>query len=160
RMAIEIRVLDVQETPHMDVAYAALVVEVLKLFCAEQWLDTQGMNRWPTADLAKLLKLTERDAETASLGSRSYLAAFGFRSSGTELEGLWEHLIETVSARASIDVATGRLLEHYLRHGTLATRISQAVGLAPARTQIAQVYEHLCAALADSVPYAPPPDPR
>ena len=30
RMAIEIRVLDVQETPAMDVAYAALIVEVLK----------------------------------------------------------------------------------------------------------------------------------
>ena len=31
RSAIEIRVLDVQETPLMDVAYAALIVEVLKL---------------------------------------------------------------------------------------------------------------------------------
>jgi hypothetical protein len=160
RMAIEIRVLDVQETPFMDVAYAALIVEVLKLLCAEQWLDVHGMNRWPTADLAKLLELTERDAETASLGSKPYLAALGFRGSGTDLKGLWEHLIETVSARASIDVATGRLLEHYLRHGTLATRISRAVGLAPARAKIARVYEHLCEALAESAPYAPPPDPR
>ena len=44
RMAIEIRVLDVQETPVMDVAYAALIVEVLKLLCAEEWLDRAGMN--------------------------------------------------------------------------------------------------------------------
>ena len=160
RMAIEIRVLDVQETPLMDVAYAALIVEVLKLLCAEQWLDTQGMNRWPTADLARLLELTARDAETAALGSRSYLAAFGLRGSGTDLKGLWAHLVETVSARASIDVATGRLLEHYLRHGTLAARISRAVGLAPTRDRISRVYERLCEALADSVPYAPPPHPR
>jgi hypothetical protein len=160
RMAIEIRVLDVQETPLMDVAYAALIVEVLKLLCAEQWLDVRGMNRWHTAELAKLLELTQRDGETASLGHKSYLAALGFRGSGTELMGLWEHLIETVSARAPLDVATGRLLEHYLRHGTLATRISQAVGLAPTRAKIARVYEHLCEALAESTPYAPPPDPR
>jgi hypothetical protein len=74
--------------------------------------------------------------------------------------GLWEHLIETVSARAPLDVATGRLLEHYLRHGTLATRNSQAVGLAPTRAKIARGYENLCEALAESTPYAPPPDPR
>jgi hypothetical protein len=160
RMAIEIRVLDVQETPLMDVAYAALIVEVLKLLCAEQWLDTEGMNRWRTADLAKLLELTERDGETASLGNKSYLAALGFRGSGTELMGLWEHLVEAVSARAPLDVATGRLLEHYLRHGTLATRISKAVGLAPTRAKIARIYEQLCEALAEGTPYAPPPDPR
>src|SRR5690348_7729339 len=39
RSSVEIRVLDMQETPKMDVAYAALIVEVLKLLCAEQWLD-------------------------------------------------------------------------------------------------------------------------
>src|SRR5690606_9991611 len=71
RMAIEIRVLDVQETPAMDVAFAALIVEVLELLCAEQWLDAAGMNRWSTADLSKLLDLTARDAETASLNSKS-----------------------------------------------------------------------------------------
>jgi hypothetical protein len=68
RMAIEIRVLDVQETPLMDVAYAALIVEVLKLLCAEQWLDVRGMNRWHTAELATLLALTPRAGATASLG--------------------------------------------------------------------------------------------
>ena len=36
RMAIEIRVLDVQETPLMDVAYAALIVDVLKFLCDER----------------------------------------------------------------------------------------------------------------------------
>ena len=51
RMAIEIRVLDVQETPLMDVAYAALIVEVLKLLCTEEWLDGEGMNRWRTEEL-------------------------------------------------------------------------------------------------------------
>ncbi len=56
RMAIEIRVLDVQETPLMDVAYAALIVEVLRLLTTEQWLDSRGMNEWGTAELGKLLQ--------------------------------------------------------------------------------------------------------
>jgi carboxylate-amine ligase len=157
RMAIEIRVCDVQETPFMDVAYAALIVEVLKILCAEQWIDRDGMNRWSTADLGKLLMLTERQAEGAGIGDRRFLAALGFPGGSTDLKGLWEHLIETVSARGSLDAATGRRLEHYLRHGSLATRISKAVGLAPSRTTLTKVYEQLCEALADGTPFAPPP---
>jgi carboxylate-amine ligase len=157
RMAIEIRVLDVQETPAMDVAYAALIVEVLKLLCTEQWLDVAGMNARRTAELGTLLTLAARRGEAASVGDRSYLRAFGYRGSYTELKDLWEHLIETVGKRGSLDVETGRLLEHYLRHGTLATRIGKAVGLLPARAKIARVYEELCEALAEGRPFAPPP---
>jgi len=157
RMAIEIRVLDVQETPLMDVAYAALIVEVLKLLCAEQWLDREGMNRWRTEDLGELLTLTERQGEGTAVGDKRYLAAFGLRSSGMELKGLWEHLVEVVSALGAIDLATGRLLEHYLRHGTLATRIGKAVGLLPSRAKLKWVYEALSEALASGAPFAPAP---
>ena len=108
RMAIEIRVLDVQETPLMDVAYATLIVEVLKLMCADQWLDMAGMNRWRTEPLATLLDLAARQGERAGIGDKRYLAAFGYRGSGAELKGLWEHLIETVSARGSLPADTGR----------------------------------------------------
>jgi hypothetical protein len=156
RMAIEIRVLDVQETPAMDVAHATLIVEVLKLLCAEQWLDVAGMNARRTAELGTLLQLAARQGEGTGVGDKGYLAAFGYRGSATELKGLWEHLIETVGKRGSLGVETGRLLEHYLRHGTLATRIGKAVGLLPARAQIARVYEDLCEALAEGRPFAPP----
>jgi hypothetical protein len=160
RMAIEIRVLDVQETPVMDVAYATLIVEVLKLLCAEQWIDAAGMNRRRTEELGELLTLAARQGEAAGIADKRYLSAFGFRGSSTDLEGLWEHLIETVSACGSLASETGRLLEHYLRHGTLATRIGRAVGLLPTRIKLERVYEDLCEALADSTPFAPPPSTR
>ena len=159
RNAIEIRVLDVQETPLMDVAYAALIVEVLKMLCAEQWLDRARMDAWPTSELGKLLRLCERRAEGTGIDDKRYLAAFGFRGSATELKGLWEHLVEVVSSRGSLDAATGRLLEHYLRHGSLATRIGKAVGLLPSRAKIKRVYEELCESLAAGAPFAPPAAP-
>ena len=139
----------------MDVAYAALIVEILKLLCTEQWIDRDGMNAWRTEDLGKLLKLTERQGEGTAVGDKRYLAGLGLRSSGVELKTLWEHLIETVSARGALDAATGRLLEHYLRHGTLATRIGKAVGLAPSRAKLKKVYEALAEALASGTPFAP-----
>jgi hypothetical protein len=156
RMAIEIRAMDVQETPLMDVAYAALVAEVLKLLCNERWADRRSLDAWHTGELGKLLKLTERQAEATGIADRRYLRALGFRGSSTELKGLWGHLFDAVSAHGSIDHETGRLLEHYLRHGTLATRITKAVGLLPTRTRIARVYERLCEALASGTPFAAP----
>jgi gamma-glutamyl:cysteine ligase YbdK (ATP-grasp superfamily) len=160
RMAIEIRVLDVQETPLMDVAYAALIVEVLKLLCEERWADRRSLDQWHETELGKLLKLAERRGEDAGVNDRRYLRAFGFRGSSTDLFGLWEHLVEAVSARATLDVATGRLLEHYLRHGSLATRITKAAGLLPTHAKIARVYEELCEALASGEPFAPPAPPQ
>jgi hypothetical protein len=128
RMVVATRVLDVQEAPAMDVALTALIVEVLKLLCSEQWLDTAGMNRRGTKELGRLLDLAARQGERLGVADRPYLQAFGFRGSATELKGLWEHLIETVSARGSLTPDNGRRLEHYLRHGTLATRIGKPSG--------------------------------
>jgi hypothetical protein len=140
----------------MDVAFAALIVEILRLLCGEQWLDRGGLNGWRTEELGKLLKLTERQGEGTAINDKRYLAAFGLRSSGVELKQLWEHLVEAVSARGALDAGTGRLLEHYLRHGTLATRIGKAVGLAPTRAKLKKVYEALSEALASGTPFAPP----
>jgi gamma-glutamyl:cysteine ligase YbdK (ATP-grasp superfamily) len=159
RMAIEIRVMDVQETPFMDVAYAALVAEVLKFLCDERWADRRALDAWHTGELGKLLELTERQAETTGIGDRRYLRALGFRGGSTELKGLWEHLLDAVSAHGTIDYETGRLLEHYMRYGTLATRIAKTVGLLPTRARIARVYEELCDALASGTPFTPTPPP-
>ena len=58
----------------VDVAYVLLIVEVLKLLCDEQWSDLPALGSWRTADLATLLKLTERRAEDAAIAERRYLA--------------------------------------------------------------------------------------
>jgi glutamate---cysteine ligase / carboxylate-amine ligase len=155
RMTIEIRVLDVQECPAMDVAYAALIVEVLKLLCAEQWCDLRALQSWSTTYLGELLKLTERTAEDAAIGDRKYLAALGMRGGSTIGRKLWEHLVDAVSARGSLDDTTERMLEHYLRHGSLATRIGDAVGLVPGRARLRDVYAELCESLAANSPFTP-----
>jgi len=156
RMAIEIRVLDVQETPLMDVAYAALIVEVLRFLCEERWASSRSLDKWHETELGKLLKLAERQAEGAGISERRYLSAFGFRGSSTDLMGLWAHLVDAVSARGALDLATGRLIEHYLRHGSLATRITKAAGLLPTHAKIKRIYEELCEALASGTPFAAP----
>ena len=160
RMAIEIRVLDVQETPLMDVAYAALIVDVLKVLCEERWADRRALDKWHTNELGALLELTQRRAEGAGITERRFLGALGFKGSSTDVKGLWAHLIDVAAARGTLDADTERLLEHYLRHGSLASRIAKAVGPMAAKARIKRVYEELCESLAGGVPFAPPPQPR
>jgi carboxylate-amine ligase len=156
RMTVEIRVLDVQETPLMDVAYAALIVEVLKMLCEERWADRRSLDEWQTRELGALLELCERRGEEAGITERRFLSALGFKGGSTDVKGLWVHLIGAVGARGALDHDTERLLEHYLRHGSLATRITKAIGVLPTRARIKRVYEQLCDALAGGEPFAPP----
>ena len=156
RMSIEIRVLDIQETPQVDVAYVAVIVEILKLLCAEEWCDTPSLLGWRTETLAQLLDLAARQAETAEIGESRYLRALGFRGGSASLHELWEHLIDAASSRGTLDDVTGRMLEHYLRYGSLATSICKVLGPVPLRAAIGNVYAKLCEALAEGRPFAPP----
>jgi gamma-glutamyl:cysteine ligase YbdK (ATP-grasp superfamily) len=154
RMTIEIRVLDIQECPAADVALVGVIVDTLKSLCEERWADLRSTCAWPTRALARLLRLAERSAEQAEVGDSRYLEAFGMRRSFTTLAGLWEHLIESAAARGAIGERDGRILEHYLRRGTLATRIAEALGAEPKRADLLRVYGRLCESLAAGTPFA------
>ncbi|HEX7080524.1 MAG TPA: glutamate-cysteine ligase family protein [Gammaproteobacteria bacterium] len=156
RMAIEIRVLDVQECPAVDVAYAAVIAATLKSLCEERWTDLASLQRWETRPLAQLLDRVTRDAEDAEIGDRRYLAALGLPRAGERLAKVWEHLIDTAAADGALGAADERVLEHYLRHGTLATRIRRALGtIVPSRADLERVYRDLCDALAAGRPFGP-----
>lgn len=148
RMAIEIRVLDTQETPRADLAFARLIAATLRALCAGRWAGTAEQEQWRTTDLARALGSAIEQAEAAECADGRYLRALGLNRSSATLWQLWGHLAEQAAAAGWLDPDSERVLEHYLRHGSLATRISQALGREPSRAQIAGVYRQLCDALA------------
>ena len=117
----------------MDVAYVLLIVEVLKLLCDEQWSDRPRLARGARRSSRRCSSSRSGKAKTPESAS-AVLGRARVERSGATAGRVWEHLIETVSARGALDRDSGRMLEHYLRHGTLATRISKAVGLFPIAT--------------------------
>jgi hypothetical protein len=153
RMTIEVRVLDIQECPAADVAYVSVIADTLKSLTEERWCDLASLQAWPTRDLAELLRLAERWAEDAEIVGSRYLHALGFPGSSATLKKLWEHLIDQAAARGAFDERAGRVLEHYLRQGTLSTRITRALGLLPARADFERVYRALCDSLADGASF-------
>ncbi|MCC5795503.1 MAG: hypothetical protein JJT85_12340 [Chromatiales bacterium] len=154
RMAIEIRVLDTQECPRMDLGFCRLIVATLQALCEESWLDTRGQQQWSEVVLARALQAAIADGEAAECHDSRYLKALGLKRGGARLDQLWAHLAEQASLRGALDADSERVIEHYLRHGTLARRISRAVGEQPGRARLESVWRELASALADNQPWA------
>lgn len=148
RMAIEIRVLDNQECPAMDLAFARLIVAVLRRLCDGPVADPHRPAQWHTADLARYFDAAVKDAEATEVHDRRYLQMLGYRGSEARLGHLWGHLAEQAASEGQLGRGTEQALEHYLRHGTLATRIAAALPAEPGRSDLQRVYRELCDCLA------------
>ncbi len=148
RHAIEIRLLDVQETPEADMAIAAAVIAVVRALYEERFVAIEELKAWQTDRLKTLLAATARDGEAAVIRDLPFLELFRFPHSGPcEAWELWQHLLDHVmddSERA----AHAAPLERIFAQGTLARRIVQAIGGDRRRERLHEVYTELADCLA------------
>lgn len=146
RDALEIRVLDCQESPFADLAICALVVEVLRALCAERWCDRDALAALPTGELADLLLAVAKDGESAVVGHRGLLACLGLDPAPRSAQQVWQALADAVLPDAArIDPALDAPLRAILGRGPLARRMLAAVGERPD----AAALQGLCGGLAD-----------
>lgn len=156
RSTIEIRTLDVQETPKADLAIAAAVIGALKALASNRWLPLSNQQDWPVEPLVAILSATIRDGERAMIDNRDYLALFGIDAPRTTAGELWRHLIMTLASEQPEELRPFMpVLEIILTHGPLARRILQALGQAPDRARLAETYRTLCSCLADGTMFIP-----
>lgn len=145
RMAIEIRVLDIQECPLADIAICAAIVETLKALVSERWLPLTELAKFETAPLAAILRLGFIDAENTLIDDLEYLRAFGIEEP-LPVGEIWHYLAhETALAEPWRGV-----LRNIERQGTLASRIKRALGSTPTRAGMESVYRELAQCLADN----------
>lgn len=146
RGAIEIRVIDVQETPKADLAIAVLVEGVLKLMAAEHWSNLEEQQAAPTEPLAALLRRTIADAEQAVIDDAAFLRHFGLARPVTA-GGLWSHLRDEATAAGLVDEPWRSTLGDMIDLGTLSGRIRRALcpeeDEEPDREAILQLYRRL-----------------
>lgn len=124
RDAIEIRVLDVQETPAADIAICEAIVAVLKLLVSERWTSYAEQRQVSTEKLSQLLNATTREAELAVVSDSQLLRQFGVETpagqdSHLRCGQLWQVLIEQVAD----EISQLDRLQVILEQGTLARRI-------------------------------------
>jgi carboxylate-amine ligase len=148
RMALEIRVLDTQECPAADLSFAQLIVAALQFLCDEAWVDLAALRNRSTESLARAFEAVMRDAERTAIHDRRYLEALGLQRSEASVAGVWAALADNAADSGRLDATAERAIEHYLRHGSLATRIVSALSPEPSREELAAVYRRLADCLA------------
>jgi len=141
RMAIEIRVLDVQECPRADLAIAAAASGVVRALCEPA--RQAALRELATEPLAQLLRSTAASGEATKLEDRDYLRALGLPATPRAVGDVWAALIErhvlpdpgAAEHRGALDVLLGE--------GPLARRILRRCGAAPAREELRETYREL-----------------
>lgn len=124
RNAIEIRVIDTQETLSMDMAIACMVVEVLRNLVEERWSDFSAQAAASQDLLVDTFQSVLRKGGSADLDA-SYCSLLGLQA-GTA-ESAWQSLCERMSF--SSEMKLDRSVEFLLSRGSLARRIKEPLEL-------------------------------
>ncbi|MBI1381181.1 MAG: glutamate--cysteine ligase [Planctomycetaceae bacterium] len=141
RMAIEIRILDIQECPRADLAVATGVVELVRALVDERLCAHERQRGAATADLAALLWRVVDEGDQAVIDDAAYLEMLGLGGTPRCTAGeLWGHLVEQLvparePARGTLDLLVER--------GPLARRLMHACGDAPTRGRLNEVWTEL-----------------
>lgn len=142
RDAIEIRLLDIQESVAADFAVISLVVSLVKSFCHELWLPLAEQQRFDEHELRKVLLGAIVQGGAYQLEHPGLLACFG-QKNPLSLNALWTSLAARLTeANYPLHLFKDSVQE-FLAKGTLAARLQKVLGPKPPRDAIIQVYREL-----------------
>ena len=140
RGAIEVRVIDLQECPMMDLAVAEVLVAVAKALVEGRLGDPEAFKDLPEEELLAVFTEVIRTGRATPIAHPGLLAAMGLEGASTA-GAMWEHLAARVEQDLSQDARKGISL--ILEHGSLAERILACTGNTPDRDRIVAVYREL-----------------
>ena len=110
--------------------------------------------------LRNLLNQTGDRAENAVIDEQQYLRAFGFKGNSCTAGELWSSLLQELRGGNAVLSSLYGPIETIEKHGTLATRIGQALGSGAqadgfSRQDLQRVYGELSDCLTDWKSYLP-----
>lgn len=151
RGSIEIRVLDVQECPAMDLAIVHAVVALVRHLVEERGPNVAVQQSFDEQRLLRLFEAGVRYGSQAQLEDKGYLEALGGnRQTG---RALWASLCALLVKEGHLANAEASRLECILRQGTLAERILARLGRTPTRERLLAVYTELGHCLDQNLTY-------
>jgi len=146
RHAIEIRLLDIQESPRMDLAVISSVVSAVQALVLEKWGSLAKLQAWSEDTLSPLFVECLRHGSEATIDHDDYLKVFGYPTKGPiKAQELWRHITDDLLKAATYPISSyQREVDALVRHGCLARRLVKALGPQPDAERIHGVYGQLC----------------
>ena len=142
RGSLEIRIMDIQESPLCDLAVCYMIILLLKKICAGEFQSISRIKKWKPERLKNILVRTIKDGEYAPLIDREYREIWGDGQEIITAGKLWENLYSLM--KEEIPPVYRGPIENILTNGTLATRIVRSVGENSSPDKIKETYGRLC----------------
>lgn len=156
RMAVEIRIIDIQECPHADIAVAAAIVAAVRGLVEERWSGSKEQRRWDEKELAAMLLAVIKDADLAIIDNPPFLEAFGYPERGrARVRDLWQHVVESMLAQDPDYADYSEALDTILTQGCLARRIASAAGAGADRDTVHEIYAELANCVGQNTLFQP-----
>lgn len=152
RNAIEIRLVDIQECPKVDIAICTLIIEILKVLVDENLSSLIDQKKWKKEPLFVILNGAIQKGENAEVINLEYLNLFGLKEACT-IQEVWQHLFSMV--KKQIPASYQDVLAVILSKGTLSTRILKAVDTNFSEKNIKKVYTDLATCLQKNIIFNP-----
>ena len=144
RGSIEIRLMDVQENPHADLALVALLVAVIQELLDETWCTLEEQKSVDTGYLISLLDAASKNAEQVEINSAPFLRLFGLAQAGCNGQEFWSAIIHRLTSRSGHPyTAWEDQWNLLLEQGTLARRICRQIGDNASKSHLLEVYQQL-----------------
>lgn len=150
RNAIEIRVLDIQESPRMDIAIAALVTTLVRSLYDGVWVPFEQQKQFDEVQMKPLFIETLTAGSDAVLKDERYLRIFG-QEAGISVQALWQAIYKRLEKPYEALLAPFKTeIEVLLGAGCLANRILRRIGIKPGTaatpdpSTVIATYRELC----------------
>jgi len=155
RNSIEVRVMDVQECPKMDLAILEWVVEITKRFISEDLYSLELQKSWHENELYPILLSTIQHGEKAVITNHKYLEIFGLSSQSVTAGELCKHIFQELNSADSFSADTKEILNLIFEEGPLARRILNSLPQTFQKEDLMNTYYQLCDCLKYGKPFLP-----
>ncbi|MDF9797176.1 carboxylate-amine ligase [Catalinimonas alkaloidigena] len=126
RGSIEIRILDIQESPLADLAILNLIIHVLKLLVEEKLSTFNEQKSWSEDALFNIFSNVIEHAEDTLIEENNYLKLLGWDKKRVKAKQIWLHLYKLVLSHYPEAIANwAPTLDTLLLRGSLGNKILQ-----------------------------------
>jgi len=144
RNAIEIRVLDVQEAPRMDIAIAVIVTTLVKSLVDETWISLKEQKLFHEESLQDIFVSTLHAGSQTILEEQPFLDVFAVPRGITAID-LWRHICSHLEKHyPSILAPFAEEIEVLITQGNLTDRILRSINGKYSHDIVTSVYHKLC----------------
>lgn len=154
RNSIEIRVIDSQECPIMDIAILEVIIALLKILVDEKWISFEKQKTFHEDNLYTIFYDSIKLGLAATISNEKYLSVFNFQEKFASLKTLWQHILSALNQKRYLtNKNTITLINKIITQGNLADRILAFLKHKTNKDDLHRTYETLSQHLKENRPF-------